>query len=100
MSIEFGWWNKDPEEGKYQVHAVVHGGNIEWKRHQGHHTAWEPHIPTDDDRERLLYEAEKRVPRRLITRKQFDDIKRLSENTGSGKIAGRTTRPGPSREGR
>lgn len=95
MSIEFGWWNKDPEQGKYQVSAIVHGGNIEWTRHQGHHTAWEPHIPNDDDRARLIYEAEKRVPRRLITLRQFEEIKRLSENTGPGAISGRRFRPGP-----
>jgi len=29
MSIEFGWWNKDSERGKYQVNVAVHGGNIE-----------------------------------------------------------------------
>lgn len=93
MSIEFGWWNKDPESGKYQVRAVVHGGNIEWTRHQGHHTPWGPHVPDDDDRERLVYEANKRVPRRLISEKQFEEIKRLSENTGSGHISGRRCRP-------
>lgn len=95
MSIEFGWWNKDPEQGKYQVSAIVHGGNIEWTRHQGHHTPWEPHTPNDDDRARLIYEAEKRVPRRLITQKQFEEIRRLSENTGPGAISGRRFRPGP-----
>lgn len=99
MSIEFGWWNKDPVEGKYQVSAVVHGGNIEWTRHQGHHTSWIPHIPNDDDRARLVYEAERRVPRRLITQKQFDEIKRLSENTGAGAIVGRrSSRSGPTSE--
>lgn len=97
MSIEFGWWNKDPELGKYQVRACIHGGNIEWTRHQGHHTQWEPHTPSDDDRERLIDEAERRLPRRLITQKQFDEIKRLSENTGPGAISGRrSSRPGPS----
>ncbi len=97
MGIEFGWWNKDPEQGKYQVHVVVHGGNIEWTRHQGHHTSWAPHTPTDDDRERLVYEAERRVPRRLITQKQFEEIKNLSAGTGSGKLSGRrSSRPGPS----
>ncbi len=95
MSIEFGWWNRDPEEGKYQVRAIVHGGNIEWKRHQGHHTAWEPHSPNDDDRERLIAEAEKRLPRRLITQKQFDEIKRLSLRAGPGRIAGRSNYVGP-----
>ena len=95
MAIEFGWWNKDPETGKYQVSVSVHGGNIEWTRHQGHHTPWEPHTPTDEDRERLVYEAEKRVPRRLISQKQFDEIKRLSENAGPGAIVGRRARPSP-----
>ena len=54
MSIEFGWWNKDPDEGKYQVVAAIHGGNIEWTRHRGHHTPWEPYQPNDDDRTRLI----------------------------------------------
>jgi len=55
-----------------------------------------PH-PTEEDRERLIFEAEKRVPRRLISQKQFDEIKRLSENAGPGKISGRRiTGLGPS----
>jgi len=95
MSIEFGWWNHDPEAGKYQVLVVVHGGNIEWRRKQGHHASWEPHEPTDDDRVRLVAEAGKRVPRRLISTKQFDEIKRLSENTRPGKISGRRSRVPP-----
>ena len=95
MSIEFGWWNNDPTQGKYQVSAVVHGGNIEWTRHQGHHTPWEPHTPTDEDRARLIYEAERRRPRRLITTKQFEEIKRLSENSGPGSISGRRFRSSP-----
>jgi hypothetical protein len=97
MSIEFGWWKKDPEQGKFQINVVVHGGNIEWTRHQGHHTSWEPYTPNDEDRERLIFEAEKRVPRRLISSKQFDEIKRLSANTGPGAISGRRiTGLGPS----
>ena len=94
MSIEFGWWNKD-ESGKYQVVVAVHGGNIEWKRKQGHHSPWEVHTPNEEDRERLVYEAEKRVPRRLISQKQFDEIKRLSTLTEPGKIAGRRHHIGP-----
>jgi hypothetical protein len=77
MSIEFGWWNKDPDHGKYQVRASVHGGNISWTRHQGHHTPWEPHTPGEADWDRLIAEAERRVPRRLISPKQFEAIKRL-----------------------
>jgi hypothetical protein len=95
MSIEFGWWNKDADGKKFQVNVSVHGANIAWTRHQGHHTSWEPYEPTDDDRARLIHEAEKRLPRRLITQKQFDEIKRLSENEGPGGISGRKARPSP-----
>ena len=95
MAVVFGWWNNNPEEGKYQVSVSVHGGNIEWTRKQGHHQPWQPHTPTDDDRARLIYEAEKRVPRRLISNKQFDEIKQLSENTGPGAISGRRHRSSP-----
>jgi len=95
MAIAFGWWNKDADGKKFQVNAVVHGANIEWTRHQGHHTPWEPHTPDDDDRARLVYEAEKRVPRRLISQKQFEEIKRLSENAGPGAIVGRRHRASP-----
>jgi hypothetical protein len=97
MGIEFGWWNKDEEGRKYQVQVAVHGGNIEWMRHQGHHSPWEPHLPTDDDRARLIAEAARRVPRRLISQKQFDEIKRLSENEGSGGLSGRRFRSSPER---
>ncbi|MBI5769971.1 MAG: hypothetical protein HZA93_19505 [Verrucomicrobia bacterium] len=95
MAIDFGWWNKDPEQGKYQVNVSVHGGNIAWTRKQGHHTPWKPHTPTDDDRERLIYEAEKRVPRRLISQKQFDEIKALAANEGPGAHSGRRHRVAP-----
>jgi hypothetical protein len=97
MSIEFGWWDKDAEGKKFQVHVAVHGGNIEWSRHQGHHTSWDPYSPNDEDRARLVHEAEKRVPRRLISQKQFEEIKRLSENERPGKLSGRRiTGNGPS----
>ncbi|MFT3780430.1 MAG: hypothetical protein QM790_00345 [Nibricoccus sp.] len=80
MSIEFGWWAKDPEAGKFQINVSIHGGNITWLRKQGHHTSWEEYgPPTDEDWDKLLYEAERRVPRRLISPKQFEEIKRLRE---------------------
>ncbi|WP_404421647.1 hypothetical protein [Nibricoccus sp. IMCC34717] len=79
MSTEFGWWSKDPEAGKFQVVADFHGGTITWTRKKGHHTPWITHTPTPEDWERLLYEAGKRVPRRLLSPKQFAEIKHLAE---------------------
>tara|TARA_R110002111_G_scaffold11296_1_gene35279 strand:- start:32 stop:334 length:303 start_codon:yes stop_codon:yes gene_type:complete len=99
MSVNFGWWNKRPEVGKFQVKVEVHGGNIKWTMHQGHHTPWQPYSPDDEDRERLMYEADKRVPRRLITQKQYDEIKRLSLNEGPGyRAGGKSDRPGPTND--
>jgi hypothetical protein len=78
MSIEFGWWANRPETGKFQINVEIHGGNIVWKRKQGHHNSWEKYgPPTDEDWDKLIYEAERRVPRRLISPKQFEDIKSL-----------------------
>jgi hypothetical protein len=82
MSMEFGWWNRDPESGKYQVRAAVHGGNLAWTRKQGHHARWEEHQPSEADWERLLAEAGRRVPRRLLSPGQFEDIRRLRERAG------------------
>lgn len=79
MSMEFGWWVRDPEEGKYQVKAIVHGGNLQWLRKQGHFTSWMPHKPNEENWDKLIYEAERRVPRRLLSPKQFDEIKRLRD---------------------
>lgn len=87
--MEFGWWVRDPEEGKYQVLAVFHGGEVVWTRHQGHHTQWEPLEPiTTELWDRLMDEAAKRVPRRLMSPKQYDELKRLraaAEDTGTPK---------------
>ncbi len=79
MSIEFGWWNKDPDQGKYQVVANIHGGNVEWTRKHGHRQPWEEHTPTEADWDRLIEEAERRVPRRLISPKQFQAIKDIRD---------------------
>jgi hypothetical protein len=79
MSMEFGWWVRDPEKGKFQVKAIVHGGQLEWLRKQGHFTSWEAHSPTEEDWARLTSEAERRLPRRLLSPKQFAVIKNLRD---------------------
>jgi hypothetical protein len=76
MAMDFGWWAKDTETGKFQINVEIHGGNVTWARKQGHHTSWETYTPSDDDWLRLLAEAERRVPRRLLSPKQFAEIKR------------------------
>ena len=77
MAMDFGWWIRDPEEGKFQVWAEFHGGTVTWKRKQGHHAQWEPIEPvTGEMWDRLIDEAAKRVPRRLMSPKQFDELKR------------------------
>jgi hypothetical protein len=89
MAMEFGWWVRDPEDGKYQVCAEFHGGAVSWKRKQGHHQPWEELTPiTTELWDRLIDEAAKRVPRRLMSPKQFDELKRLrasAEDTGTPK---------------
>lgn len=77
--MDFGWWVRDdPEQGKYQVWAEFHGGEVVWKRKQGHHAQWEPiEAVTTEMWDRLIDEAAKRVPRRLMSPKQFDELKRV-----------------------
>jgi hypothetical protein len=79
MSMEFGWWVRDPELGKFQVKAIVHGGQLEWLRKQGHFTSWEEHKPTEEDWARLTSEAERRLPRKLLSPKQFEVIRKLRD---------------------
>jgi hypothetical protein len=80
MSTQFGWWVTDPMLGKFQVRAVIHGGILSWFRKQGHFASWVAHDPSEDDWNRLVSEAERRVPRRLISPKQFTEIKNLREH--------------------
>lgn len=76
--MEFSWWAKDGES-KSQVRAVFHGGNMTWERQLRRFDPWEPYEPTGDDWAQALEIAERRVPRRLISPKQFEQIKRLAE---------------------
>jgi len=80
VSTEFGWWVTDPVLGKFQVKAVIHGGSLSWWRKQGHFSSWEAHQPSEDDWNRLVSEAERRVPRRLLSPKQFAEIRNLREH--------------------
>ena len=79
MSMEFGWWDKDENGKKFQIMVDIHGGNVTWTRKQGHHQSWDVHPASDLDWDRLLDEARRRVPRRLLSPKQFAEIERMRE---------------------
>ena len=78
MSREFGWWQQDAEGRKWQIRATIGGGNITWTCKQGHHQPWKTYSPPQPaDWDRLVEQAERRVPRRLISPAQFEALKRL-----------------------
>ncbi|OHE87980.1 MAG: hypothetical protein A3G75_00790 [Verrucomicrobia bacterium RIFCSPLOWO2_12_FULL_64_8] len=78
MTMEFGWWARDEEGRKFQIRARIFGGNIVWASKHGHHQPWGAYgPPTDEDWAKLVAEAERRVPRRLLSSKQLEAIKRL-----------------------
>lgn len=78
MSMEFGWWARDADGRKCQIRVIIFGGTATWSRKQGHYQPWEPYgPPTDQDWDLLLAEAERRVPRRLLSPGQLKAIKRL-----------------------
>jgi hypothetical protein len=52
MGMEFGWWDKDDEGTKWHIKA-----------------------PTDEQWDRLISEAERRLPRRLMSTKEFNQLK-------------------------
>ena len=74
-AMEFGWWEKDEEGKKHQVFVEIFGKNITWARKYGHNSSWIPFAnPTDVEWDKLIAEAERRVPRRLFSQKQFEFI--------------------------
>jgi hypothetical protein len=78
MTMEFGWWSRDEDGRRFQVRARFFGQSLDWQRKQGHHQLWESYgPPTGDDWDRLIAEAERRLPRRLLSPKEFAAIRRL-----------------------
>ena len=73
--MEFGWWSRDEEGVKWQISVRFHGGNVTFSRKHGHHRSWEDFEPLDADWDKLLGEAGRRLPRRLMSQKQFDQLK-------------------------
>lgn len=75
MGMEFGWWDKDADGVKWQINARFHGGAVVFSRKTGHNSSWEDFAPTDAQWDRLISEAERRLPRRLMSSKEFALLK-------------------------
>lgn len=73
--MDFGWWHRDEEGIKWQIAVRYHGGNVTFSRKHGHHASWEDFEPVEADWDKLMAEAERRVPRRLMSPKQFAALK-------------------------
>jgi len=73
--MEFGWWDRDDDGKKWQICVRFHGGNVTFSRKHGHHSSWEDFVPSETHWDRLISEAERRVPRRLMSPKQFAQLK-------------------------
>ncbi|HEX9784823.1 MAG TPA: hypothetical protein VGA56_19100 [Opitutaceae bacterium] len=75
--MELGWWRRDEEHGKHQVHLRIFGGKLVWRRQMKRFSPWEPYVnPDDEDWERALELAENRLQRRLTTKDVVDMIRR------------------------
>lgn len=73
--MEFGWWITDDEGKKWQVSVRFHGGNVVFSRKHGHNSSWQDFEATDEQWDRLISEAERRLPRRLMSQKEFNRLK-------------------------
>ena len=74
--MEFGWQDRDEDGTKWQICARFHGGNVVFTRRTGHNNGWVDHPnPTDAQWDRLIKEAERRLPRRLMDTKEFEKLK-------------------------
>ena len=77
MSAEFGWWSRDENGKRFQVRVSLFGTSLEWYRKQGHHQPWVAYgPPTEEDWDLLEAEANKRVPRRVISERNLALIRR------------------------
>jgi hypothetical protein len=75
--MEIGWWKRDAEGRKYQVHLNLFGGKLIWTCQRGRFEKWQPYeAPDDDDWTKALGEAEDRYVRRLITKKALELVRR------------------------
>jgi len=75
--MEIGWWNRDEDGKKYQVHLTVFGGKLIFRYQPKRFEPWRDYpSPTDEDWETALQQAERCLVRRLTTDKVVEKIRR------------------------
>lgn len=75
--MEIGWWKRDDEGQKYQVHLNLFGGKLKWSCQRKRAECWTDYgPPTEEDWATALELAENRYQRRLITKDVVEMIRR------------------------
>lgn len=75
--MELGWWKRDDEGKKYQVHLNLFGKDLKWTWQRARNARWEEYeSPTDEDWETALELVENRYQRRLVHKKVVEMIRR------------------------
>ncbi len=75
--MELGWWNRDVDGKKFQVHLEVFGGKLRWRCQRRRYEPWKDYAtPTDEDWATALDLAQNRLQRRLTTRDIVEKIRR------------------------
>ncbi len=84
MNVEIAFWKRTEEEGKRQVRLRVFGGKVVWECQPARFEPWVPYTtPDEDDWAKVIAEARKRAPRRVIHDKVLALILRRGRPEGS-----------------
>ncbi len=84
MNVEIGFWKRTEDGRKFHVKLHIFGGNLRWEYQPARFQPWEPYLtPDDDDWAKVIAEANKREPRRVIHDKMLALIRRRGRPHGA-----------------
>lgn len=96
MNVEIGYWKRTEDGHKLQVRLRIFGGNLIWECQTARFQPWEPYLtPDDDDWNKVISEANKREPRRIIHDKMLALIRRRGRPHGAADPEAGGPRPAP-----
>jgi hypothetical protein len=76
-SMELGWWKRDDDGKKYQIHLEMFGGKLRWRCQRQRAERWQDYgPPSDEDWTMAVKLAEHRYYRRLITKQVVELVRR------------------------